>query len=130
MTKRFVIKGPVVDGEQLYWSNEGGWWDRKSATEFSDEENVNFPLESVGKEYISDIRKSVITIMVLHREDAPINEMTLGQIIEECDTGDMIAGTMYLQTDSCSLTRSALTEKLLSVGSDADFFGEDEEEIE
>lgn len=48
----YIIKGPTVDGETLYWSNEWGWAARDSATQFSDDEENNFPLESVGKEYV------------------------------------------------------------------------------
>lgn len=33
--RRFVIKGPVIDSETLYWSNRDGWVDRASATEMS-----------------------------------------------------------------------------------------------
>lgn len=38
----FVVKGPVDDGEQLYWSNEDGWVSRESATRFSQEEREDF----------------------------------------------------------------------------------------
>jgi hypothetical protein len=45
----FVVAGPVVDGERLYWSNEIGWVGRDGATLFYDE-NAPDPLEATGRE--------------------------------------------------------------------------------
>lgn len=46
---RFVIRGPVVDGETLYWSNEWGWGSRDGATVFTNL-NVTDPIKSVARE--------------------------------------------------------------------------------
>ena len=45
----FVIFGPVVDGERLYWSVETGWGSRDGATVFHDA-GVENPIEATGRE--------------------------------------------------------------------------------
>lgn len=45
----FVVAGPVVDGERLYWSNETGWGSRDGATIFQDESALD-PIEATGRE--------------------------------------------------------------------------------
>ena len=41
---KWVIKGYIDNGEQLYWSNDDGWVDRALATTFSDSERYAFRL--------------------------------------------------------------------------------------
>lgn len=45
----FVIFGPDVDGERLYWSVETGWGSRDGATVFHDA-GVENPIEATGRE--------------------------------------------------------------------------------
>jgi DNA modification methylase len=45
----FVVTGPFVDGERLYWSNETGWGSREGATIFNDEDAMD-PTEATGRE--------------------------------------------------------------------------------
>lgn len=52
MVNIYIIKGPTVDGEELYWSNDWGWTSRDAATEFSDDEEINLPVEAVEKVYL------------------------------------------------------------------------------
>lgn len=124
MSKNYIIKGPNVEGEQLYWSNEGGWWDRSEATVFSDNENINLPVGASGKEYLSPVRKTFITFAVLHRDDATISEMGLSEILEECDTGDMIRSSAAVNTNEFNLTEGELRQELLNIGNDGDFFND------
>ena len=46
--ERFIIQGPMVEEETLYWSNELGWVDMQSATRFGPE-ILFFPLPLEGK---------------------------------------------------------------------------------
>ena len=41
-TKLFIIKATDTK-EHLYWNNETGWQDKKSADIFSDQEKINLP---------------------------------------------------------------------------------------
>lgn len=54
----WIIRGPIIDGQVLYWSNQDGWVNRSSATVFTQEERwalnipFNLPLESIGWESV------------------------------------------------------------------------------
>jgi hypothetical protein len=47
MEKQYIIQGPMVEEETLYWSNDLGWVDMASATRFGPEV-LFFPLPLEG----------------------------------------------------------------------------------
>lgn len=53
--ERFIIQGPLVEEETLYWSNEDGWVSMDSATRFGHELLwMPLPLEGVAVLELND----------------------------------------------------------------------------
>jgi hypothetical protein len=54
MLRGFVIVGPkdLETGERLCWSNDHGWTTRENADVFYDDEEIQDPMEAVGREWI------------------------------------------------------------------------------
>ena len=49
MEKQYIIQGPMVDEETLYWSNKDGWGSMDTATRFGPELLfMPLPLEGVA----------------------------------------------------------------------------------
>ncbi len=70
-----------------------------------------------------NIRKSVLQIVVLHREDDDLSNYTLMDILDECETGDMIRGSVEVIGTSPIITDpDVLREELEAIGNDGTFF--------
>lgn len=67
------------------------------------------------------IIKTAITLIVFHKADFPINDLSLGQIIEEMDVGEAI-GTSFIQGSSVVPTQECLIAELQEIGNDGTFF--------
>jgi hypothetical protein len=53
--ERFIIQGPLVEEETLYWSNEDGWGSMDTATRFGPELlMIPLPLEGVAVLELND----------------------------------------------------------------------------
>jgi hypothetical protein len=53
--ERFIIQGPLVEEETLYWSNEDGWGSMDTATRFGTEVlMLPLPLEGVAVLELND----------------------------------------------------------------------------
>jgi hypothetical protein len=57
---QFVITGPIVDDELLYWNNDWGWTSLEEATTFDKEiMTVPLPVEGSGVMEVSMIKEPV-----------------------------------------------------------------------
>lgn len=73
-----------------------------------------------------NICKSVLQIVVLHRAEHNLSEYTLMDILDECETGDMLRGSVEVIGTSPIITDSdVLREELEAVGNDGTFFDDD-----
>ncbi len=72
---------------------------------------------------IPKITKTVVSFVVLHRvEDDPRN-LSMAEILEECDTGDMIRGSMtFAGGEAVIPTHEVLQAELIEIGNDGTFF--------
>lgn len=69
------------------------------------------------------ITKSVVSFVVLHRVEDDLRNLSMAEILEECDTGDMIRGSMMFAGGEAVIpTRDVLEAELREIGNDGSFF--------
>jgi hypothetical protein len=70
---------------------------------------------------LSNVRKTVLQVTVLHRPDENVENLSLAQIGREIDAGDFLGS--YSVTSCVAVPQEALHEEQLALGNDGSFFG-------
>lgn len=72
------------------------------------------------------VKRTVLQFTVLHPADVDVSSMDLTAIAEQCDSGDMVGGGLKVQA-SHQLGRLQLDDAAAELGSEAEFFGEEDD---
>lgn len=76
---------------------------------------------------MTKIIKSTIQFNVFHRDDVDLSHLTLKQILEDCDFGDLISGSVDTSVAKTITDSKELHNELLAIGNDGTFFDDDNE---
>ena len=66
------------------------------------------------------ISKTVLTLVVMHRSDMPLDDMSLEEIAAETDTGHMVGAVTRSETHT--LEPQEVGDELMKLGNDGSFF--------
>ena len=73
------------------------------------------------------IIKSTIQFNVFHRDDVDLSHLTLKQILEDCDFGELISGSVDIAVAKTITDPDELHKELLAIGNDGTFFDDGNE---
>ncbi|BBA65179.1 hypothetical protein [Xanthomonas phage XacN1] len=78
---------------------------------------------------MSNVRKSVLQFVVYHTDDDKLENYTLLDILDECDTGNMIRGSVDTVLSEL-VPDESLKSELIAIGNDGTFFDYPNEETD
>ena len=78
---------------------------------------------------MNTIRKTVLSIVILHYDSDKMENYTLAELLDECDTGSMIRGSAT-PVSSEILSPDAVAGELEAIGNDGTFFDYDAEDCD
>ena len=128
----YVIRNESETEELLFWSNEEGWTDLGSATQFTEEEKQRFnhlPIDGTWVQYPpKNIYKHVITVTVL--SDKPTPEETFGEdwdlyeVYNAVHFGDCLGACIgdFDHELSQIVPEEEVKKELIALGDDGTFF--------